>query len=100
MHVGKTGSGYSDVLARLGHFSLHESMNLQGNASFLHTDRLLTQRRNTEAVPQAFLRVMDVVVRNGRVSRYPVVPDRHGPIVPFHTDLEIRGMVDMLLGSA
>lgn len=69
---------------------------LQRYASLLNTDRLLTQRRDAETVSQAFLRVVNIVVRDGRMGCDAVVPNGHCTIVPLHPNLNVRRVVDVL----
>lgn len=54
--------------------------------------RPVRQRRDPEPVAEAFLRVVDVVVRDGGVGGNAVVPQRHGTFFPSNTDLEILSL--------
>lgn len=62
----------------------------------MHANRLVGQRRQTHAVPQALLRVVHVVVGDGRVRRHPVVPQRHRALLPLDAHLQVLGVRDVL----
>ena len=64
--------------------------------SLLHTNRLLTQRRNAERMPQSLLGIVDIVVGDRRMRRHSVIPEHYRTVVPFHSDLDVGGLRDVL----
>lgn len=58
--------------------------------------RLLGLRSQAHAVPQTLLRVVHVVVVDGRVRRDPVVPERDGAGLPLYAGLEVLAQGDVL----
>lgn len=62
----------------------------------IHPPRLIRQRGNAEPMPQPLLRVMHVVVRDGRMRRHTVIPERHGSLLPLDSDLEVLTLRDVL----
>lgn len=78
--------------AYLSHMARRLPLRLQP----IHPPRLLRLRSNTESMPEPFLRIVHVIVRDGRVGRDAIVPERHGAVVPADTDLEVLALGDVL----
>ena len=57
--------------------------------NILDADRLFTKRGNAESVPQAFFGIVDIIVGDGGMRRYPVVPDGDSAVIPSHAHLTI-----------
>ncbi len=62
----------------------------------VHSSRALSERRDTEAMAQTFLGVVDVVVRDGGVRRHTVVPKSNRSLFPPQTYLEVLTLRDVL----
>jgi hypothetical protein len=62
----------------------------------IHPLRLIRQRSNPKPMPSPLLRVMNIIIRNSRVSRHPIIPKRHRPLLPLHSHLEVLAQRDML----
>lgn len=62
----------------------------------VNAHRNFSQCCDAEALAQAFSVVTCVVVADSRMSRYPVVPQRNSPIIPFHPSLDVLALRDML----
>ena len=62
----------------------------------VHPSRPICLSGDAKSVSKSFLRVVDIVVRDGRMRRDPVIPQSDRAVLPSHTHLEILTIGDML----
>lgn len=62
----------------------------------VHAFGHLRQRRDAETLAQALALIAHIIVRDGRVRRDAVVPQRDRPVVPLDSSLDVLALGDML----
>jgi hypothetical protein len=62
----------------------------------IHTNRSLSQCRDTESMSQPLLRILDIIIRDRSMSRDPIIPQRHSFIIPLNPNLQILAFRNML----
>ena len=62
----------------------------------IHTNRSLSQRRDTEPMSQPLLRILDIIIRNRSMSRNSIIPQRHSLVIPLNPNLQILAFRNML----
>lgn len=69
---------------------------LLANQLSIDTHRLLCKRRQADAMSEAFIRIMHIVIADRCVACHSVVPDTHGSIIPFDAHLQVSRNRNML----
>lgn len=62
----------------------------------IHPPWLVSQRRDPEAVAQALLGTVDVLIRDGCVRCHAVIPKAHDALFPSDRDPEVLAVLDVL----
>lgn len=70
-------------------------MNLPNTLQTIHPHRLLRQRRNSKAMPQALLLTINVIIRDCSVCRNTIIPQTNRLIIPLDSDLNVLRLGDV-----